>query len=139
MTTATSRHKDKDHQKRNYLAAKATIDRLKVETGCVDCGYNRHPAALHFDHIDPATKRRELGWHKDYARLTSKAKLARHLEHLRRYCEVRCANCHAIRSHREQHWRVGARLRAVPGTGAGHGYGTGYGTGQGTGQGTGTG
>lgn len=55
---------------------------------CVICGYDRHFAALHFDHIDPATKRGNvahliaLG---DRATATTEALK----------CRLLCANCHA--------------------------------------------
>lgn len=45
--------------------AAARLDALKLEAGCVDCGYNKHPAALHFDHRDPETKLKALGWEPD--------------------------------------------------------------------------
>lgn len=89
---------------RNIAEARATLDRLKTSHGCVDCGYSDHPAALHFDHINPATKRADLGWAPDRTRLITKAKLRRFLDHVDQYCEIRCANCHAKRSFDERHW-----------------------------------
>ena len=32
------------------------IANYKVDKGCEICGYNKHRAGLHFDHIDPSTK-----------------------------------------------------------------------------------
>jgi transposase len=55
---------------------------------CVVCGYDRHPAALQFHHLDPATK--EFG-------LSSRG-VARSLEKARseaRKCVLLCATCHA--------------------------------------------
>jgi len=43
---------------------KQKIDKLaeiKLERGCCKCGYNAHPAALHFNHIDPSTKSFNIG------------------------------------------------------------------------------
>ncbi len=56
--------------------------------GCVICGYNRHPRALAFHHLDPLKKRLEIN-----------AKgVALALDTLRaeaRKCVLLCANCHA--------------------------------------------
>lgn len=91
----------------DHLAtAVETLDALKVQAGCHDCGYNRSPAALHFDHVDPETKRAELGWYPDRSKPRTRARLARYLEHVERYCVIRCANCHAERSVRERHWSI---------------------------------
>jgi hypothetical protein len=87
-----------------HLAAVAhTLDALKIAAGCIDCGYNQHPRALHFDHRDPQTKRAALGWYDDRSKLLSKARLAKYLHHVETYCDVRCANCHAVRSANEAH------------------------------------
>jgi transposase len=55
---------------------------------CVLCGYDRHPGALQFHHVDRATKRFEIGGRG----------LARSLDTLReeaRRCVLLCATCHA--------------------------------------------
>lgn len=104
--------------KRRQIATKVrlaarTLDALKLASGCVDCGYREHPAALQFDHVDPATKRRDLGWQVDRTRLTSDAKLTRYLDHVQAYCQVRCANCHAVRSFTEGHHLRGTAQRTA--------------------------
>jgi transcriptional regulator with XRE-family HTH domain len=63
---------------------------LIAEAGgeCVICGYDHHPAALQFHHLDPATK--EFG--------LSTRGVARSLEKARseaRKCVLLCATCHA--------------------------------------------
>lgn len=63
---------------------------LVAEAGgrCVLCGYNRHPAALHFHHLDPGQKSFNLGVRG----------ITRSLERLRAEaakCVLLCANCHA--------------------------------------------
>ena len=88
-----------------------TLDLYKTSLGCSDCGYRGHPAALQFDHIDPETKLESLGWRESRSKLTSRAKFERYLSHVQKYCEVRCANCHAVRTVREKHW-LSARERA---------------------------
>lgn len=65
-------------------------DEYKVAQGCVDCGYNAHPAALDFDHRDPSSKLFGLssggkfGWDKVMAEIAK--------------CDIRCSNCHRIRT-----------------------------------------
>ena len=67
------------------------IHDYQLEKGCADCGFNKHPAALEFDHMPGSmklfniseqigNKSREVLW----------AEIAK--------CEVVCANCHAIRT-----------------------------------------
>ena len=97
-------HATRVYQRRQRDNAQAVLDALKVAVGCVDCGYNRHPHALQFDHIDPDTKRRELGWVKDRSSLVTPGMLKQYIEHVTRHCEVRCANCHAERTASEKHY-----------------------------------
>ncbi len=75
---------------RLYRKRRAWIDAIKLERGCLDCGYNEHPAALQFDHRNPAEKEFNIaqGWTK------SKARVLREIAK----CDVRCANCHAVRT-----------------------------------------
>lgn len=63
---------------------------LITEAGgaCALCGYSRHPAAMHFHHIDPATKWFSLsqeGVTRSLARARAEAQK----------CVLLCANCHA--------------------------------------------
>ena len=66
----------------------------KVGKGCADCGYNEHPAALQFDHIEDnkvgnvSTMAGSYGFHKI-------------LEEIEK-CEVVCANCHSVRTARRR-------------------------------------
>lgn len=65
-------------------------DILVAEAGgkCLICGYSRHPAALQFHHLDPASKSFGLGVRgitRSLARL--RAETAK--------CVLLCANCHA--------------------------------------------
>ena len=64
---------------------------------CVDCG-ETDPVKLEFDHRDPSLKRGNIGfiaarkpWHL----------VLREIEK----CDVRCANCHARRTAKQQNWR----------------------------------
>ena len=83
-----------DKLESNYTINKRAIAEKKAG-GCEDCGYNRHPAALDLDHIDPATKhvtktgRRPspgsmVNYNPDFFAL----ELSK--------CRVLCSNCHKI-------------------------------------------
>jgi len=89
----------------NVKRAAEALDAYKLDRGCQDCGYRKHPAALHFDHVDPAMKLAALGWFPDRSKLVTPARLKTYLRHVERYCEVRCANCHTERTMREEHWK----------------------------------
>ena len=63
---------------------------LVAEAGgrCLLCGYDRHPAALEFHHLDPSTKSFNLALRG----------VTRRIDELRaeaRKCVLLCANCHA--------------------------------------------
>ena len=68
------------------------VDQIKLDSGCIDCGYNEHPRALDFDHI---------GSNKVFnvsAMVSHGYCFEKVLEEIAK-CEVRCANCHRIRTH----------------------------------------
>lgn len=90
----------------NLRYTAAVLDEVKTTAGCIDCGFNDWPEALHFDHVDPQTKRISLGWVADRSRIHTKAKLRRFLAHVDAHCVVRCANCHARRTKLERQWQV---------------------------------
>ena len=80
----------KAKQRAFYAERRAMLDAIKVQSGCVDCGYKDHPAALDFDHKDGVDKRYNIAAIPMYRWETIEAEIAK--------CEVRCANCHRIRS-----------------------------------------
>ena len=66
------------------------IQEIKIASGCVDCGWNDHPAALDFDHKTGA-KAFEVG-----------SVGTRNIEAIKEEaskCEVVCARCHRIRTY----------------------------------------
>lgn len=67
------------------------VDRIKLEAGCIDCGYAEHPAALQFDHVR-GEKRGDIA-----AMRRGGASMVRILAEIDK-CEVVCANCHAVRT-----------------------------------------
>ena len=74
---------------------------IKMESGCVECGYKKHPAALDFHHRDPATKLFSLG-----SKVHSYGK-ERIIEEIEK-CDVLCANCH-----RSVYGNRGYRIEAI--------------------------
>ncbi len=91
---------------------KAYVKAYKESHPCVDCGYNKDIRALQFDHRDRLEKLAEVSWllrtHASYERLL--AEIVK--------CDIRCANCHCIRSQQEKHWgtrRPGAGWKASSG------------------------
>ena len=79
-------YKDRRKKRLEFVA------NIKLASGCVDCGYKEHHAALQFDHI--------IG--EKIAPLSLMAKQAwsetRILEEIKK-CEIVCANCHSIRTY----------------------------------------
>lgn len=64
---------------------------LVAESGgaCTICGFSRHPAALHFHHLDPSQKDFNIGFQgitRSIERMRSEAEK----------CALLCANCHAL-------------------------------------------
>jgi len=84
----TRNNKTKRKERKKY------IDKLKVSIGCVDCGYNKHPEALQFDHLPGLSKSFEIS--KSPLKPINEV-----LEEIKK-CEVVCACCHAIRTHKRR-------------------------------------
>lgn len=74
-----------DHARKVREAARS----IKVILGCVDCGYHESADALEFDHVRGEKV-------ANISRITTMKKLFREIEK----CEVRCSNCHRIRTAR---------------------------------------
>ena len=72
------------------------LSQIKVEKGCCMCGYNAHPAALQFDHINPLEKSFNIGDNVDNKGLNAL------LEEVDK-CRVICANCHAVHTIENKH------------------------------------
>lgn len=60
---------------------------------CVDCGFQGHPVAFDFDHVDPKTKEFKISGSYIFRWSVLKKELDK--------CVVRCANCHRIRHYLE--------------------------------------
>ncbi|QOR55370.1 MAG: hypothetical protein SHS37scaffold145_21 [Phage 71_18] len=69
---------------------RSQLDALKLAAGCIDCGYAGHPAVLQWDHRDRSAKVANVGAMVGWAWAKVLAEMAK--------CDVRCANCHAIKT-----------------------------------------
>jgi hypothetical protein len=76
--------KEYDKQKRTFLAW------YKTQRGCEMCGYDEHPAALTFDHINPEEKLFNIANYGSHSWADILCEVAK--------CRVLCANCHNIHS-----------------------------------------
>lgn len=86
---ARSRRRAVERRVRNRDLAAA----IKLERGCADCGFRDHPAALEFDHLPGYPKVASV------ALLCTRADSTTILAEIAK-CEVVCANCHRVRTHR---------------------------------------
>jgi hypothetical protein len=80
-------------------------DLYKTISGCEYCGYNEHPSALQFDHIDPSTKYRD----RNGKLVSPSLMIHRSLQvmlHEFSICQILCANCHAVHTHTVQRVKV---------------------------------
>ena len=77
------------------------VDRIKLETGCVDCGVKSpHPEIYDFDHLPGAVKITPVA---DFLTSGTWADLDAEIAK----CEIVCANCHRIRSRTRARATVG--------------------------------
>ena len=105
---ARARHKltpERNAYKRQYAKDKLAVVQnaviqYKKNHPCVDCGETRIPT-LQFDHRDPATK------------ITAVGVLVRDMKPMEEVfaeiakCDVRCANCHAVKTAEQLGWYEG--------------------------------
>jgi hypothetical protein len=82
------------YQRDARLRAYAKLVAIKLERGCVDCGYNTHAVALQFDHVR-GDKLFDIGSSCRLAWESILQEIAK--------CDVVCANCHAIRTYTRKH------------------------------------
>lgn len=73
--------------KARAIAIRRWLNSYKLDKGCVDCGFRKHPAALHFDHC---ASNKTLNVCNAKSITQAKREIAK--------CTVRCANCHAIKT-----------------------------------------
>jgi hypothetical protein len=78
-------------RKERYADNVAWIRAIKMESGCVVCGYNEHPAALEFDHLEGFVKSFSIAEKMGSSRELLRAEMAK--------CEIVCSVCHAVRTY----------------------------------------
>lgn len=89
----TDIHKEsfKRYQRNTRAKTREWVNAIKLEKGCIDCGYNTNSLALEFDHVR-GTKLYAIG-----TLVANRASKQRILDEIAK-CEVRCANCHKIKT-----------------------------------------
>lgn len=94
-----ARHNARRHVNQlKYMARNKRLMREYLEgRGCVDCG-NTNPIVLEFDHVS-GKKEYEVS-----IMLSSGFAWARILEEIAK-CEIRCANCHRVKTASQLGWR----------------------------------
>ena len=92
---AKNRRKTLDKNKNRSKVILKYLSDYKSESGCSKCGYNEHPCALDFHHVDESDKEfpLNLAQRKRYGMARVKKEVAK--------CIVLCANCHRIHHHKE--------------------------------------
>jgi len=90
----TAKKRNHDNKVRIKKIRRRWLNIYKKATGCSLCGYNEHPAALQFDHLDPSLKV------QDVSNMVT-LKLKRLMDEVRK-CRVLCANCHMIHTFGEK-------------------------------------
>ena len=108
------KHTSSDYRKYIRDRRYRRINKYKIAKGCIDCGYNEHPKALCFDHIIREEKTELLDASKSGSNMSTlvcrittvdKIKNRQYLKELFaeiRKCEVRCQNCHSIKTWEER-------------------------------------
>jgi len=96
------RRYNRRRHRRDKQSGSDFVTELKLELGCVDCGYKGHAAALDFDHLPGFKKLAEVSALLREPRSVLLAEIAK--------CEVVCANCHRIRT-----WKRNQERQPVPG------------------------
>ena len=81
---------------------RARINKIKTDTGCQECGYNAHPAALQFNHRNPLEKSFNISQDPKKAWDLIEAEIGK--------CDVLCANCHSIHTYVNNHNRPKAGI-----------------------------
>lgn len=92
--------KFKEYKYQKFLERREWLNNYKLSKGCEMCGYNAHPQALCFDHIDPYTK------HPKYdAKQLTRWGMTMVLEEIAK-CRVLCMNCHSVHSYEAGHCSI---------------------------------
>ena len=74
------------------------VNNIKLKKGCELCGYNKHAAALHFDHLDTTTKSFNISQDVKKKWTDIEEEISK--------CRVLCANCHSVHTYEQDHYNV---------------------------------
>ncbi len=73
--------------KKNYTDRQPVIDALKLEVGCLCCGYSKKARLLHYHHRDPLTKNFNISdglQNRSWVTIINEIAL----------CDILCVSCH---------------------------------------------
>lgn len=90
MEDPVRRARVNERQVRVQQARRELLSQIKLEVGCIVCGFNEHPAALDFDHRPDEVKLFNVSVGYMYGLDRVMAEIAK--------CDVVCANHHRIRT-----------------------------------------
>jgi hypothetical protein len=82
---------EREYQYARIQKRRDFVNSLKLEMGCVDCGYHQNPVVLEFDHRPGTVKMFDIGHGVGLSADRLLDEMAK--------CDVRCANCHRIKTH----------------------------------------
>jgi len=88
---------EKERTRKYQQAKRDLINSVKLQRGCIVCGYNEHAAALDFNHVRG----------KKLFNVSQDPKVAvqKLLDEIAK-CDVICANCHRIHTYENRHWHT---------------------------------
>lgn len=93
MNYSIDEWKDLDKHQRNEMRKRAKWAEEKLSRGCNNCGYDEHPVALSWHHVNPDEK--EWNVSTMINRNHCNDKIQKEVDK----CEVLCTNCHKIETH----------------------------------------
>ena len=96
------RSKKRNRKQRN--ANKAYVDKIKIESSCVDCGEG-NPLVLDFDHV----KGEKVG---DISSMVYQSYCVESIQKEIDKCEVRCSNCHRVATHNRRIEKSNAKINS---------------------------
>lgn len=82
----------REYMREQYDRDVEWVRQLKVELGCMDCGYNTHHAGLEFDHREG----RLTGQEYSVSRIMGRGR--KRIQEEIDKCDVVCGTCHNIRT-----------------------------------------
>jgi hypothetical protein len=99
MANDAWRQQEKQYVTDKYARRLAMLAMIKQMAGCTDCGYDKYPEALEFDHLPGTVKAGNVA-------TLARGGLKRLFEEIAK-CEVVCANCHRHRTTVRNQWGRG--------------------------------